>query len=217
METLLHLPGHIRIFVTQQRRDFWNRYAVRQEQACKRMSESVRCQSFDLSRADSPVQCNACRFSVIRQTIFRAKTKSRSLFGHLSFQIFNSRVSSGGRATVRRLLLVLGGWSVRHELRDDIATNPCLFLLDKRKIPAVETAGKNFLDFNRTYLHPVSNVERLNNPMEEIIIEPGRGFKNYWRDIWRFRELFYFLAWRDILVRYKQTVIGSPGRRSGRF
>jgi len=70
METLLHLPGHIRIFVTQQRRDFWNRYAVRQEQACKRMSESVRCQSFDLSRADSPVQCNTCRFSVIRQTIF---------------------------------------------------------------------------------------------------------------------------------------------------
>jgi lipopolysaccharide transport system permease protein len=44
--------------------------------------------------------------------------------------------------------------------------------------------------------------------MEEILIEPGRGFKHYWRDIWRFRELFYILAWRDILVRYKQTVIG---------
>ena len=29
---------------------------------------------------------------------------------------------------------------------------------------------------------------------------------NYWRDLWRYRELFYFLAWRDILVRYKQTV-----------
>jgi lipopolysaccharide transport system permease protein len=42
----------------------------------------------------------------------------------------------------------------------------------------------------------------------ELIIEPGRGEKNYWRDLWRFRELFYFLAWRDILVRYKQTVIG---------
>jgi lipopolysaccharide transport system permease protein len=42
----------------------------------------------------------------------------------------------------------------------------------------------------------------------EILIEPGRSEKNYWRDLWRYRELFYFLAWRDILVRYKQTVIG---------
>lgn len=42
----------------------------------------------------------------------------------------------------------------------------------------------------------------------EIIIEPGKGAKQYWRDLWQYRELFYFLAWRDILVRYKQTVIG---------
>lgn len=42
----------------------------------------------------------------------------------------------------------------------------------------------------------------------EIIIEPGRGFEQYWRDLWHYRELFYFLAWRDVLVRYKQTVIG---------
>ena len=42
----------------------------------------------------------------------------------------------------------------------------------------------------------------------ELIIEPGRAEKNYWRDLWHYRELFYFLAWRDILVRYKQTVIG---------
>jgi len=42
----------------------------------------------------------------------------------------------------------------------------------------------------------------------ELLIEPGRAGKNYWRDLWRYRELFYFLAWRDILVRYKQTVIG---------
>ena len=42
----------------------------------------------------------------------------------------------------------------------------------------------------------------------EIIIEPGRASKQYWRDLWYYRELFYFLAWRDILVRYKQTVIG---------
>ena len=42
----------------------------------------------------------------------------------------------------------------------------------------------------------------------ELIIEPGRAEKNYWRDLWRYRELFYILAWRDISVRYKQTVIG---------
>jgi lipopolysaccharide transport system permease protein len=46
------------------------------------------------------------------------------------------------------------------------------------------------------------------NPDRELIIEPGRGFRNYWRDLWRFRELFYFLSWRDVLVRYKQTAIG---------
>jgi lipopolysaccharide transport system permease protein len=41
-----------------------------------------------------------------------------------------------------------------------------------------------------------------------LIIEAGRSEKRYWIDLWRYRELFYFLAWRDILVRYKQTVIG---------
>ena len=44
--------------------------------------------------------------------------------------------------------------------------------------------------------------------MHELIIEPGRAEKNYWRDLWRYRELFYFLAWRDLLVRYKQTFVG---------
>ena len=39
-------------------------------------------------------------------------------------------------------------------------------------------------------------------------IEAGRTEAQYWQDLWRYRELFYFLAWRDILVRYKQTVIG---------
>ncbi len=43
---------------------------------------------------------------------------------------------------------------------------------------------------------------------EEIIIEASRVEKQYWRDLWRYRELFFFLAWRDVLVRYKQTVIG---------
>src|SRR5438876_5030462 len=42
----------------------------------------------------------------------------------------------------------------------------------------------------------------------EIVLEAGRTEGQYWRDLWRYRELFYFLAWRDILLRYKQTVIG---------
>jgi len=42
----------------------------------------------------------------------------------------------------------------------------------------------------------------------DLVVEPGRSEKNYWNDLWRFRELFMFLAWRDILVRYKQTAIG---------
>jgi lipopolysaccharide transport system permease protein len=41
-----------------------------------------------------------------------------------------------------------------------------------------------------------------------IIIEPGCVEKNYWRDLWRYRELFHVLAWRDVAIRYKQTVIG---------
>jgi lipopolysaccharide transport system permease protein len=44
--------------------------------------------------------------------------------------------------------------------------------------------------------------------MHELIIEAGATSRHYWKDLWRYRELFYFLAWRDILIRYKQTVIG---------
>lgn len=41
-----------------------------------------------------------------------------------------------------------------------------------------------------------------------IIIEAGRAERHYWLDLWRYRELFRVLAWRDLSVRYKQTVIG---------
>ncbi|MEJ0030731.1 MAG: ABC transporter permease [Bacteroidota bacterium] len=43
----------------------------------------------------------------------------------------------------------------------------------------------------------------------DILIQPGRSEINYWKDLWKFRELFYILSWRDIKVRYKQTVIGA--------
>jgi homopolymeric O-antigen transport system permease protein len=44
--------------------------------------------------------------------------------------------------------------------------------------------------------------------VEKIVIEAGRTERHYWRDLWRYRELFFFLAWRDIIVRYKQTAVG---------
>ena len=43
---------------------------------------------------------------------------------------------------------------------------------------------------------------------EELVIEAGLAERHYWRDLWRYRELFQVLAWRDVSVRYKQTVIG---------
>jgi lipopolysaccharide transport system permease protein len=41
-----------------------------------------------------------------------------------------------------------------------------------------------------------------------MVIAPGLSDRHYWRDLWRFRGLFYVLAWRDLAVRYKQTIIG---------
>jgi lipopolysaccharide transport system permease protein len=46
------------------------------------------------------------------------------------------------------------------------------------------------------------------NIKSELIIEAGRTERHYWADIWRYRELLFFLAWRDILIRYKQTTVG---------
>jgi lipopolysaccharide transport system permease protein len=48
----------------------------------------------------------------------------------------------------------------------------------------------------------------MSEPRRELVIEAGRTEQQYWRDLWHFRELFYILAWRDLVVRYKQTVIG---------
>ncbi len=44
--------------------------------------------------------------------------------------------------------------------------------------------------------------------MAKLVIEPGSEELQYWRDLWRYRELFGMLAWRDVMVRYKQTIIG---------
>ncbi|MCP5299898.1 MAG: ABC transporter permease [Chromatiaceae bacterium] len=48
----------------------------------------------------------------------------------------------------------------------------------------------------------------MSNSLPELTIEAGRGERHYWQDLWRYRELLYFLAWRDVKVRYKQTLVG---------
>ena len=44
--------------------------------------------------------------------------------------------------------------------------------------------------------------------MSRLVIKAGQTEKHYWADLWRYRELFYILAWRDVTVRYKQTTVG---------
>ena len=53
----------------------------------------------------------------------------------------------------------------------------------------------------------MSEDEHSQKP-QVLILEPGRAERHYWRDIWAYRELFAILAWRDVAVRYKQTVVG---------
>ncbi|MGH7442290.1 MAG: ABC transporter permease [bacterium] len=45
-------------------------------------------------------------------------------------------------------------------------------------------------------------------PSERIVIEAGKTETRYWRDLWRYRELFYVMAWRDVVIRYKQAAFG---------
>ncbi len=53
-------------------------------------------------------------------------------------------------------------------------------------------------------------TKAVSNPQYEIMLEPPRGWLNLrLRELWEFRELLYFLIWRDIKVRYKQTVLGA--------
>ena len=52
----------------------------------------------------------------------------------------------------------------------------------------------------------MSTLDR--DPPRALVLEAGRADRQYWIDLWRYRELFLILAWRDVAVRYKQTVIG---------
>jgi lipopolysaccharide transport system permease protein len=68
----------------------------------------------------------------------------------------------------------------------------------------MDLAGKT-----ATPTQPETHFRRLDEPrIPQLLIEAGRNETQYWRDLWRYRELFYFLAWRDLLVRYKQTFVG---------
>ena len=51
-------------------------------------------------------------------------------------------------------------------------------------------------------------MRRLESGFDTLIIEANRAERQYWYDLWRYRELFHILAWRDLTVRYKQTVFG---------
>ena len=53
----------------------------------------------------------------------------------------------------------------------------------------------------------MSSADR--SPPIHLVLEAGGADRQYWPDLWRYRELFFILAWRDVAVRYKQTVIGA--------
>lgn len=71
----------------------------------------------------------------------------------------------------------------------------------------------SILDFNSngSILRLDGDETKVLNPtigMTEIVIEAGGVDRNYWKDLWNYREVLYFLAWRDVAIRYKQTVAG---------
>ena len=63
---------------------------------------------------------------------------------------------------------------------------------------------------------PVISSSQSAEP-EITVVEASHGWRAFdFRELWRYRELVYFLAWRDVKVRYKQAALGSPGRCSSR-
>jgi lipopolysaccharide transport system permease protein len=68
-----------------------------------------------------------------------------------------------------------------------------------------------------SFLHSVANDEPIDGPKRptsapgdfDIWLEAGRTERRYWADLWRYRELFLNLAWRDVALRYKQTIVGA--------
>jgi lipopolysaccharide transport system permease protein len=69
--------------------------------------------------------------------------------------------------------------------------------------------GMSTVDLPVEKAMPEPNAGREKSDDYELVIERGRAERHYWLDLWRYRELFRVLAWRDVSVRYKQTVIGA--------
>jgi len=76
-------------------------------------------------------------------------------------------------------------------------------VLQLRNIDDKIMTGKRDLTWQDPVIPSTEKAE-----MTQLVVEAGRTERQYWRDLWRYRELFYFLAWRDLLVRYKQTLVG---------
>lgn len=81
-----------------------------------------------------------------------------------------------------------------------MGTNSCACKIAKLLVVLLATS------LNITKISTVS--EQIQGAARVLVLEPGRADKHYWRDLWGYRELFAILAWRDVAVRYKQTVIG---------
>lgn len=73
---------------------------------------------------------------------------------------------------------------------------------------ALRIISKRSPDISQTDAFVLSQASMASVSERILILESGRAERNYWEDVWHYRELFAILAWRDISVRYKQTVIG---------
>jgi lipopolysaccharide transport system permease protein len=120
----------------------------------------------------------------------------------------------------RRLLDVLGG--SEFGLLIAISSLPDAFgrMLEHRRSISESLAAETRARFVREVFHGSRasgagqngrsrmTLENGSTELPELILEPGGADRHYWIDLWRYRELFQVLAWRDVSVRYKQTVIG---------
>ena len=92
-----------------------------------------------------------------------------------------------------------------------------MVLLSRFIACSISPNGRGILEWLQHLLSKQPTIPASTRPAREtpdaprttqLLIEAGRTERQYWRDLWRYRELFYFLAWRDLLVRYKQTFVG---------
>jgi lipopolysaccharide transport system permease protein len=87
-----------------------------------------------------------------------------------------------------------------------VAINPAITATSEARAEALDAAAPGI-----NLPASVADRQACANPQDdqfELVLEPGRAERNYWRDLFRYRELFLILAWRDVAVRYKQTVLG---------